>query len=874
MLKESLKLYSIAKIINYEVFLEGQIQSAGSRQEKYLESLEKHSKNIKYSVVAMKVVYAFVFSFLPIFPLLTYFEIKNILAGSYLGNTPSIEPIIFTGSILFSIYFGLMFLYLLLLGILNVSSYMSGSSFQWLQTLPISEEKLKKLGFMTVFRSLDLPLIALAVAFPLIMGIATQNIILALVCAVTSIPNVIFSFSILIFLSEKMARILYGQKRMSKKKSIIRMLTMLGYFIMAFSLGFIIQIAFSSIWVLFEQFMSFENISILNYIFSLIPYPFAPSLLVSLISTSEQIPLELWITTLIGYSLFIILSWGIYKIAKKSLKSVVASESKTKKIEEEEIKRKEKIEVVIETKSPIRSFIRKDLATASRDIQTFMFLLMPIVLPVITIISTLAGIDLKNIGQFEIIMIWAFSMTTCTYIPLIITSGLLNMEESGATILASLPLVPREQAKAKLILMVIIQTLSFLIAPLIIVVITQEWFIFLLLLASIPFSWFFLLLVFILKVRLFGKMKYKYVVEEVYKQKKILKWALIVGIEAGLFVIFFFFMILLAFFLGDLSLIMLITLIVGVFGTLICWYTFNRMFPKPEKMRDYKTGGALRETPILGVIVILVLYGIFLFIPEFAELLVLLPFIEKLPYIAILFIDFAFLFGFLALLLFYIVPFGLNLPRKNQTFPGYLNNIGLGRGKKLAKKILIGIGSFIIFSGIVLLGGILLGNYEFVPEILFSNPSYFNLGWFLFITMLIPGVWEEVAFRGVIIPNLERKYTNRSIILISGIAFGLAHSANFIIVLFGGNPLYTLLQLFYAACLGFSFAYMFLRTKSLYPSIILHYLVDSVGQLFLNVWFKEELFVILYLILFVGVFPMIGISLFVYFATKNERKFD
>lgn len=868
MVKELRELYSLAKIINYEVFLDAQLQSAGSRQANFLETLEKRKSYIKISIIAMKIIYAGVFAFLPIFPLFVYFGIRDYLASSTIG-TPSPNSVVFTGSIFFSIYFGLVFLYLLLLGILNISSYMSGNSFQWLQTLPFKQERLKRLGFISVFRSFDLPLIVLVFSLPIIMGIAIRNLFLAIICLLTSIPNVLFSFSLLIFLGERMSRILYSPG-ITKKKSIIRTLTMLSYFIMAFSLGFIVQLAFNSVGFLFEQFSKLENATTLNYIFSLIPYPFAPSYLISIIVSEQPVPIGLVITSLIGFAIFVIIAWGVYRIAIKSLKSVVAFEEK--KTMEKDVKRLETIEVKVETKPPIRSFIRKDLATAARDIQTFMFILMPIVLPFITLMSSLAGINFGNIQLFDIGMIWILTFLSCAYIPLMIISGLLNMEESGATILASLPLIPREQAKAKLYLMLIILTISFIIAPLTITLITRDFRIILFIMASIPISWTFLLFGFVLKVRLFGKMKYKYVVEEIKRENKILKWLVILGANIGLFALLFFSVIIMLWFLGALWLTMFVVLIAGIIGTLILWYTFNRMFPKPEKMRDYKTGGALRRTPFVGAIIVMILYAIFLFIPEFAELLVLIPLFDKLSYLAILFIDFAFVFGFLALLLLYIVPKGLNLPSKNLTFIEYVKEIGLGKGRKLGKNIAIGFISFLIFSGVVLLGGIILGDYTFIPEIIFSNPNFFNLGWFLLIAMLIPGIWEEVAFRGVIIPNLERKFSNRTIILTSGIIFGLAHSVNFIIVLFGGNPIYTALQLIYAACLGFAFAYMFLRTRSLYPCIILHYLVDSFGQLFLNVSFTEEISLILYLLLFVGVLPMLTISLFVYFATKSNRK--
>jgi membrane protease YdiL (CAAX protease family) len=858
MLKEAFESYSLAKQINHEVFIDAQLQTAGSKQDQILEKMEKSTNYIRNNIIAMKVIFAVVLSILPLLPLLTYFQMRDFL-GSY--------GLYLSSSFLISIFFGLNLLYILLVGMINVSSFMSGKAFKWLRTLPLTDTKIKRIGFMTVFRSMDLPLIAVAVSFPLIMGIFTQDFILACVCVLISIPNVVFGFSLLIFIAERISRVLYSEGTISKKKTVIRMLTMLSYVIMAMSLGFVMQFAFSSIEFFFTVFISLENVSLINIILSLIPFPFGPSFLISIVSITSQVPLWLWISSIIGYILFLALTWIMYRGARNSLKSVIAKESGKDK--QETVKQKEPLNVEIDTKKPILALIRKDLITVTRDFQSFMFVIMPIIFPSIMIFSSTAAVNLTNMGVFDILIIWSFAISTCIYIPAMLVSGFLNMEESGATILASLPLLPRDQAKAKLLLMLTIQTISFLIAPLILVLISGAWIIFLFILVTLPLSWSFLLLIFELKVRFFGKMKYKYVLEEINRTNKVLKWILIMAIQIAVIFVYFTVVITLILFSIELWVISIVLVSLGIMSIFVLWFVFNKMFPKPEEMADYKTGGALRESPILSAIILTALYAGFIFLPEFIEALILLPFINNIPFLTLLTIDFIFTFGFLGVLWLYIVPFGLKLPFKEQKFKGYLENIGLGRRQQVLKNVIIGIVSFIIFSAVSLLGGLLLGDYEFVPEVVFGRPSATNFGWFLFIIMLIPGIWEEVSFRGVLIPNLERKYSDLNIILISGCAFGLAHSINFINILVGLNPLLVVFQINYAAFLGFAFAFMFLRTKSLIPCILLHYLIDSLGQLFLYVEFSNWISLSIYSIVFIGLLPMVLIILFVNYITKQ-----
>jgi len=112
-----------------------------------------------------------------------------------------------------------------------------------------------------------------------------------------------------------------------------------------------------------------------------------------------------------------------------------------------------------------------------------------------------------------------------------IVNGLLNMEESGASILSSLPIVPREQAKAKIILMVLIQSIAVL-APSLMYIGRREFYVSLITaIWVLPMVLFFLIIMVELRVYFFGKMKYHYTIEEVLPNNRIAKWTLIFLIE-------------------------------------------------------------------------------------------------------------------------------------------------------------------------------------------------------------------------------------------------------------------------------------------------------------------------------------------------------
>jgi membrane protease YdiL (CAAX protease family) len=224
----------------------------------------------------------------------------------------------------------------------------------------------------------------------------------------------------------------------------------------------------------------------------------------------------------------------------------------------------------------------------------------------------------------------------------------------------------------------------------------------------------------------------------------------------------------------------------------------------------------------------------------------------------------------------------MKLPYKTRSFKDYTESIQLTPSKPIIRNVLVGVGSFIIFSIVVLTGAITLGQYVFDPEILFGNPTptggFAGFGWFLFIYMLIPGIWEEVAYRGVLIPMLLKKYNIKISIVISSVIFGFAHSFNIITyLLIGLDPLTALfavsIQIIYTTLLGLALGYMFTKTGSILPSIILHYLVDSVAQIFYNTIITNVFLEIIFLICFLGLIPAALIILILKVALNSKPKY-
>ena len=93
-----------------------------------------------------------------------------------------------------------------------------------------------------------------------------------------------------------------------------------------------------------------------------------------------------------------------------------------------------------------------------------------------------------------------------------------------------------------------------------------------------------------------------------------------------------------------------------------------------------------------------------------------------------------------------------------------------------------------------------------------------NLATGVVLFALIPSITEEVAFRGFILSGFERGHRAGTAIAMSAVLFGVLHV---MISLFN--------QLFPAALLGLVLGLIAVRTRSLFPGVVFHFLNNTLG---------------------------------------------
>jgi membrane protease YdiL (CAAX protease family) len=175
---------------------------------------------------------------------------------------------------------------------------------------------------------------------------------------------------------------------------------------------------------------------------------------------------------------------------------------------------------------------------------------------------------------------------------------------------------------------------------------------------------------------------------------------------------------------------------------------------------------------------------------------------------------------------FIFAPFVLRLPKGKRTFRQFLGDIGLSQIRPFARLVLLALSCYLLLAlsqaaasivyrfsqGLPIDSGFLRGVFDLSGDLPPDSPS---------LLVSIPSSFEEVVFRGVVLTVFLHKYSDRQAIIFSSLGFGLIHLLNLAI---GREFVWVLGQVLWAFTIGLFYGYVYVRTRSLLPSMIVHYL--------------------------------------------------
>jgi hypothetical protein len=577
--QEGLSLKQKWKISKYsyaEAFTQSQLDMAGSGQTKILEKMQRNTKYMKSQNLGMKFAMILYLGGLIFLPLITFNQIDKV------SSTMNQEWVILIGSLSIGIYFALQTIYTIIFGIFFTSSLLSGEVFTWFRTLPLGKKDLQHIGFLTFLRGIDVEVIIIILALPVGILFSTNNLLLTLISLLLSFANVFFSVSLLLILGKKIHNVLQVKNSNSKKATFIRVMVLLSYVFMTSIIGIILQLSLQYLLEIFsDPLLTSEQISIVNLILPVIPFPFAQGyILISLYVDSSGFQNPALLMGFLGFLFFLTI---IRKTFRKGNNLILESIQSRHEIFEgtQSIATLKDVSILI--LPPVNAFFKKDKKLATRDIQMMMLMVMPVMLPIIGVLT----MGMTGLPDFEVIqMMLIINSLYLIMGGIMVSMGTISVETSGATILASLPVIIRDQAKAKMRWLFILVPLSGVIQ--IVFVIGNSYFTLITgaVLMITPFGIIIAIATLELKVFFFGKLKYKYVLEEVIIRRKILKW---VGIFIFDIIAYSLLIIPLLIYLSPIhpvqrhealqNMAMIYIPAMVICGTAI-YYIFNRMFPK------------------------------------------------------------------------------------------------------------------------------------------------------------------------------------------------------------------------------------------------------------------------------------------------------
>jgi membrane protease YdiL (CAAX protease family) len=186
----------------------------------------------------------------------------------------------------------------------------------------------------------------------------------------------------------------------------------------------------------------------------------------------------------------------------------------------------------------------------------------------------------------------------------------------------------------------------------------------------------------------------------------------------------------------------------------------------------------------------------------------LLGYLETLPGTYLPPLLYFFALGVLALVL---MPFVLGLPSGRKSLGAYCHDIRLLPVRPLGRNILLGLALAALTLSAIFLASLITGHFaldwKFLP----------TLRW---VKTLTRGIWEEVFFRGIILVLFMRAFPGRRGVLSAVFLFALVHLDPLHISL---HMIVDVVSLFF---MGLLFTGVVLKTGSLLPAIVFHYVHD------------------------------------------------
>jgi len=277
----------------------------------------------------------------------------------------------------------------------------------------------------------------------------------------------------------------------------------------------------------------------------------------------------------------------------------------------------------------------------------------------------------------------------------------------------------------------------------------------------------------------------------------------------------------------------------------------------------------MKEYPLISGILVTIVFSLVLSINLILRLGDVLN-DAGFPEIFILVIDFSVRFLSGAICVTLIIPLILYFSLSKKILKVYVkDDIRIRQNVSISRSSLVGVLSALCFFVICIIMALFLGVLSLDFSLILSYPTEGFAGWFIFIYALIPALWEEMTFRGVVLNTVLGKYSEKIAILVSSLLFGLFHFTNLLF-----EPLELVFFYFIMSTLyGMAWGYSVVKCGNVIPGIVAHYLIDAFGLPFISIQSAEQAIVGTFFMSISFLYPLVTILLLYYvFSFRNKTR--
>ena len=376
-------LWALSAYVMDETFFISQLEQAGPQRERVIERYKSGIASSK----ALTTLTSFMVA--AILVMLTSIPISGMMGVMDVEFTrKNVNDVLFSASVPLLLYSGMLFMVLLVFTFTFLASLLQGDAFKPLGALPLDRREMRRVTAYVLLRMYGLPLAVVVLAYPVIGGIFTGSWGFFAAALLGNALNVATVLALVVWACDVLGRRVF-RGGSSRGSTALRVAVMVGYVVLAFSIFAIMGLALDAIGGLYaEQRLTGASGEVVNAALALVPFALPSSYLTAMtLVPLGTLPLPVVAGAIAGTAAQSAIACALLRRARRALGAVaMAAEGGGGRGQHSSVG-----DIAVRTRSPVGAFAREGLLVASREMGSLMYLIMPIVMPILMVVPSAAG---------------------------------------------------------------------------------------------------------------------------------------------------------------------------------------------------------------------------------------------------------------------------------------------------------------------------------------------------------------------------------------------------------------------------------------------------------------------------------------------------